>query len=62
MNKQNSSKKPYFARFLEDQELARVDGGGRGDLQTLKYPSDDDEGPVVTLKYPSDDDEGGITS
>lgn len=60
MNKKESSNKPYFARFLEDQELARVGGGG-GDVHTLKYPSDNDEGPV-TLKYPSDDDEGGATA
>lgn len=60
MKKQNPSNRPYFARFLENQELARVGGGG-GDVQTLKYPSDNDEGPVVTLKYPSDDDEGGST-
>lgn len=59
MKKQNPSNRPYFARFLENQELARV-GGGKDDVQTLKYPSDNDEGPV-TLKYPSDDDEGGST-
>lgn len=61
MNKQNSSNKPYFARFLEDQELSRVGGGGGG-VQTQKFPSDNDEGPINTLKYPSDDDEGGATS
>lgn len=59
MKKQDSSNKPYFARFLENQELARV-GGGAKDVQTLKYPSDNDE--EVTLKYPSDDDEGGTTA
>lgn len=48
-------KKPFFARFLEGQELEQVTGGGKG---TLKYPSDKDE--YTTLKYPSDDDEGGI--
>ena len=44
------TKKPFFARFLESQELAKVEGGA-----TLKYPSDRDED--VTLKYPSDGDE-----
>jgi len=44
------TKKPFFARFLESQELAKVDGGA-----TRKYPSDCDED--VTLKYPSDSDE-----
>ena len=42
--------KPYFARFLEKQDLVDVTAGA-----TLKYPSDIDED--VTLKYPSDDDE-----
>lgn len=56
--KKNASKQPYFVRFLEKQELARV--SGRRVLVTLKYPSDTDEGPV-TLKYPSDDDEGPVT-
>lgn len=41
---------PYFARFLEQQELAGVAAG-----QTLKFPSETDE--VVTMKWPSDDDE-----
>lgn len=58
MKKQSSNNQPYFARFLEPQELRRVDGGG-GPVQTLKYPSDSDE--EVTLKYPSDDDEDGAT-
>lgn len=55
--KKEAKRQPYFVRFLENQELARVSGTA---LQTLKYPSDDDEGPV-TLKYPSDDDEGPVT-
>lgn len=50
---QQQTRKPFFARFLEGQELEAVSGGGRG--VTLKYPSDGDE--VVTLKYPSDGDE-----
>lgn len=51
-----SGKKPFFARFLESQELEKVTGGAKG---TLKYPSDKDE-IDVTLKYPSDGDEGGV--
>jgi len=53
--KKEARKQPYFVRFLEKQELARVSGS-----QTLKYPSDSDEWPV-TLKYPSDDDEDPVT-
>jgi len=56
--KKEARKQPYFVRFLEKQELARVSGSSIA--VTLKYPSDDDEGPV-TLKYPSDDDEGPVT-
>jgi hypothetical protein len=44
---------PFFARYLEGQQLKRVKGSMH--VITLKYPSDDDE--YVTLKYPSDDDE-----
>jgi hypothetical protein len=63
--KKDTSKKPFFARLLEQQELEHVVGGG-----TLKYPSDTDEdrgsdvSTVVfpppgdtTHKYPSDSDE-----
>lgn len=53
MKKQNeSTRRPFFTRFLEGQELARARGGK---FVTLKYPSDNDE--EVTLKFPSDDDE-----
>lgn len=61
-----SSKEPFFSQFIEVQELAddeaqQVAGGRRcPPLQTMKHPSDDDEGGYVTLKYPSDDDEGPI--
>ena len=55
--KKEASKQPYFVRFLEKQELARVSGSVI--FVTLKYPSDDDEN--VTLKYPSDDDENPVT-
>jgi hypothetical protein len=51
---QQAGRKPFFARFLEAQELEQA-AGGRGVFQTLKYPSDRDED--VTLKYPSDRDE-----
>lgn len=44
---------PFFARFLEDQEVAQASGACP--CQTHKYPSDIDE--EVTHKYPSDDDE-----
>lgn len=49
MKKEEKKKKPFFARFLESQELEEVKGGA------LVKPR-----PPVTLKYPSDDDEGGI--
>ncbi len=64
--KKNKSKKPFFAKFLENQvssEESSALNGGDGYTQPLKddaiskkYPSDDDE--AVTLKYPSDGDEG----
>lgn len=41
---------PFFARFLEGQNREGVG------IQTLKYPSDWDEGDQ-THKYPSDSDE-----
>ncbi|MFL5350500.1 MAG: microviridin/marinostatin family tricyclic proteinase inhibitor [Hyalangium sp.] len=50
---QAKGKKPFFARFLEAQELEQASGGLS--LQTKKYPSDSDV--FVTLKYPSDGDE-----
>ena len=59
MKKQSSNDKPFFARFLEPQELSGVAGGG-GPITTQKYPSDDDE-DVMTQKFPSDDDEGGVS-
>lgn len=64
------NKKPFFAKFLENQvsedAASAVQGGGN---TTLKYPSDSEDSypttkpskdVVVTMKYPSDDDEGGI--
>jgi len=74
-----SKKKPFFANFLENQlsnqETTALQGGATSTLsdsaQTLKYPSDSEDGPggqtkpaldtVVTMKYPSDDDESGTS-
>lgn len=43
------SKKPFFARLLESQQVDEVQtdlkAGGR--YVTLKYPSDDDEWPPI---------------
>ena len=62
--KKDTTKKPFFARLLENQELEQVSGGG---LVTNKAPSDSDElvvsikDPIdTTQKYPSDSDEGGV--
>lgn len=48
-------KKPFFAKFLENQKIEMNEVKGGRPHQTMKYPSDDDE--HVTLKYPSDNDE-----
>jgi len=68
-----SNQLPFFARFLETQELDAVCGGAP--YHTMKYPSDGDDhlpesvaaaspttdplkdSVVVTLKYPSDGDD-----
>jgi hypothetical protein len=42
-----STRKPFFARFLENQEMEQANGG-RPPYQTLKYPSDNDEGGPVS--------------
>lgn len=45
-NKKNkmSPTKPFFARFLERQDLEKVEGGGNEDIAvTLKYPSDSED-------------------
>ena len=39
--KQQSPNKPFFARFLDKQDLQAVGGGMPN--QTLKFPSDSDE-------------------
>ena len=76
-----SKKKPFFANFLENQlsnqETTALQGGAAttgvlsDSAQTMKYPSDSEDGPggstkpaldvVVTMKYPSDDDESGTS-
>ena len=56
-NETKSTKKPFFARYLEGQELEAVTGGTKS-KPTMKYPSDTDEAPTQTLRYPSDSDEG----
>jgi hypothetical protein len=39
--KKTSPVKPFFTRFLEQQDLERVAGGSNeGDATTLKWPSD----------------------
>ncbi len=63
----NSQAVPFFARFLEgqsfedlyDQESEAISGGGYT-VQTLKFPSDQEDG--VTKKYPSDNDEYAVTN
>jgi len=63
----NSQAVPFFARFLEgqnveeisDEESEAVSGGAK--YQTLKYPSDNEDGGIVTKKYPSDNDEYAVT-
>lgn len=54
MQKPKAGKKPFFARFLETQDLEKISSGA-----TTKYPSDKDEHDQ-THKYPSDGDEGGV--
>lgn len=62
--KKDTTKKPFFAKLLEEQELAQVSGGAPN--KTQKYPSDGDDydaliksPPDQTMKYPSDGDEAG---
>jgi hypothetical protein len=65
----NAKPVPFFVRYLEEQLEVQTDvkaGGStaplRDQAQTMKYPSDnEDGGGHVTLKYPSDNDEG-VTS
>lgn len=73
----NSQAVPFFARFLEaqsledlsNQESQAIIGGTCGvikinddqQVQTLKYPSDQEDSSNVTKKYPSDTDEFAVT-
>ena len=46
MNRKSKQRptKPFFTRFLDQQDLKNVAGGGNEDIATtLKYPSDNDE-------------------
>ncbi|HEX5749181.1 MAG TPA: microviridin/marinostatin family tricyclic proteinase inhibitor [Archangium sp.] len=57
--KKDMTRKPFFARLLEEQELELVSGGTDN---TLQYPSDgsatlQESNSEGTLKYPSDTDE-----
>ncbi|KYF51057.1 hypothetical protein BE08_22225 [Sorangium cellulosum] len=55
---QNAEEVPFFARFLEDQKRVRTGVKAGKPATTLKYPSDNEDGPIfTTLKYPSDGDE-----
>jgi Serine endopeptidase inhibitors len=74
----NSQAVPFFARFLEgqsfedlsDQESEAISGGRHGItkkqhdelVQTLKFPSDQEDSPIVTKKFPSDSDEYAVTN
>ncbi len=60
---QTESKVPFFARYLEGQAYPAVQSdlkagkasNPRLTFVTLKYPSDNEEGPpLTTLKFPSD--------
>lgn len=77
MKNTENLKKPFFANFLESQiskdEQSILQGGATSVLadnaQTMKYPSDSEDGPgnqtkpaldtAQTMKYPSDSDESG---
>jgi len=40
--------KPFFTRFLEQQQLKEATGGADVPKHTLKFPSDNDEGGEST--------------
>ncbi|WP_437286320.1 microviridin/marinostatin family tricyclic proteinase inhibitor [Sorangium sp. So ce406] len=60
---ENAEEVPFFARFLEDQKRVRTGVKAGKPAQTMKYPSDNEDGggggdPIATtMKYPSDSDE-----
>ena len=41
--KKSQPTKPFFTRFLEQQELRKIDGGSD---TTQKFPSDNDESDI----------------
>ena len=53
-----SKKKPFFARYLESQDLEDVQGGGKPVPGTTKPMFDQ----AQTMKYPSDGDDDYPTS
>ena len=64
MKKNENSKKPFFANFLENQiskdEQNAIQGSGSAtsvlsdSAQTMKYPSDSEDGPGNPTKPASD--------
>ena len=57
--KSKNTKKPFFSRYLETQDLGNAAGGAPAKFEevTMKYPSDEEDGNLpVTLKYPFDQD------
>lgn len=64
MKKNENSKKPFFANFLENQiskdEQNAIQGNGvttstiSDSVQTMKYPSDSEDGPGNSTKPASD--------
>ncbi|OYD95720.1 hypothetical protein CDG76_12365 [Nostoc sp. 'Peltigera membranacea cyanobiont' 210A] len=73
----NSQAVPFFARFLEgqsledlsDEESKAIIGGCNNatnqnndeGVQTLKFPSDQEDGTTVTKKHPSNNDKYAVT-
>lgn len=60
--KKDTTRKPFFARLLEEQELEQVSGGAPD--KTMKHPSDGDDHDATfstpkdaTMKHPSDGDD-----
>jgi hypothetical protein len=57
MNEKKPPPRPFFARFLEEQELDEVRGAAGAGVTSIKGGYDW-EGPMpVTMKYPSDEDD-----
>jgi len=45
----NEGKKPFFAKFLENQMEAKKVVGARAFAATAKYPSDTDEDIIILI-------------